>query len=482
MNLERKEKILKKFLMILIFNFSFLFAFGSTFEEDIFMESYEMQETEKVPERAVIVQSMKISNIDPALMRDEYSKKIIPLVYETLFKIDSQGNIEKCLVEKYSWISERELYLELKPKIFFHDGTELTAEDVKNSLEFIKEKGVLKNMYSDITDIKVLGKNKMKIKISDTDNTFLNTLAYGMSSIAKREKNKIYGTGKYKIKEVTGSETKLTEFKKINEIKEIIYTWDINEKQRIINLFNDYVNIALDIDEETIEEGKKIGVISEDDIIFPSRTMISTVILFGKQNDFSLETKKVFEKAVRRKADTFFPKDILNAKLSQIDISYKTKDIRKYFKDRESKKELKLMVLNTERNMKYAEDIKESLKKYGINIRILPHQIESYNAKLISKDFDIAIYDIAVLNNDLIFLINKILLTDIENVELYNALQPFFKILKDEKDRNKREAVIDKMASLIHKNIPYVILEHHKYFTVVSPEFENPLKNYKEGL
>ena len=60
---------MKKFLIVLIFNFSFLFAFGNTFEEDIFMESYEMQETEKTPERAVIVQSMKISNIDPALMR-----------------------------------------------------------------------------------------------------------------------------------------------------------------------------------------------------------------------------------------------------------------------------------------------------------------------------------------------------------------------------------------------------------------------------
>ena len=234
--------------------------------------------------------------------------------------------------------------------------------------------------------------------------------------------------------------------------------------------------------EETIKEGKKIGVVSEESIIFPSETIVSTVILFGKQNDFSLETKRAFEKAVRRKADTFFPKDILNANLSKIDISYKTKDIKKYFEDRENKKELKLMVLNTERNMKYAENIKKSLKESGIDVRILPHQIESYNAKLASKDFDLAVYDITALNNDLIFLMNKILLTDIENVELHNALQPFFKILKDEKDKKKREAVIDKMASLIHKNVPYVILEHYKYFTVVSPEFEKPMRNHKEGL
>ena len=47
------------------------------------------------------------------------------------------------------------------------------------------------------------------------------------------------------------------------------------------------------------------------------------------------------------------------------------------------------MVLNTERNMKYAENIKKSLKESGIDVNI-PHQIESYNAKLASKDFDLA--------------------------------------------------------------------------------------------
>ena len=33
-----------------------------------------MQETEKTPERAVIVQSMKISNIDPALIEIIFKK------------------------------------------------------------------------------------------------------------------------------------------------------------------------------------------------------------------------------------------------------------------------------------------------------------------------------------------------------------------------------------------------------------------------
>ncbi len=452
--------------------------------EEIFTGSYETQETAEKPEKAVIVQNMKVSNTDPSLMRDEYSKEIVPLVYETLFRLNPKGEIKNCLVEKYEWLSERKLYLKLKPKIFFHDGTELTASDVKNSLDFLRKNGVLKNMYSDITDIKVLGKDELTIKISEEDNTFLNTLAYRMSSIAKREGENIYGTGQYKIEEFTGKEIVLKSFENyhgtIPELKEISYTWEIDGKQRLINLFNDYADIALNLEEETIKDGQQVGIISDENIILPSEVVVTKVVIFGEQNNFSFDMKKAFEKSLNRKADSFFPKEFLNARLSKIDISQDKKEMKKLLENTGEKPEFRLMILNTENNMKIAQEIKKSLKDVGINVKILPHQIEAYNAKLISKDFDLALFDITILNNDLVFLMNKILLTDIENAELYNALQPFFKIVKDEKDKEKRDAVIDKMASLIHKNIPYVIMEHHRYFTVISPDFEELFKDYRE--
>ncbi len=182
-----------------------------------------------------------------------------------------------------------------------------------------------------------------------------------------------------------------------------------------------------------------------------------------------------------RKADTFFPKSLLKAQLSKIDTSHNKKEEKK-LAEKLKNKELKLMILNTESNMKYAQEIKSSLETAGIKVKILPHQIESYNNKIAGKDFDIALFDIITLNNDLIFSMSNILLNDVENIELYNALQPFFKIVKDEKSKEKREAVIDKMAGLIHKNIPYIIIEHHKYFAVASPEFTELLRNYEERL
>lgn len=478
---------MKKFLIVLIFNFSFLISFGNFLEntENIFIENYETNEVAEKLIKAVIIQRVKVSNIDPVLMRDEYSKKIIPFVYETLFTIDSKGKVKNSLVEEYKWLSERELYLKLKSKILFHDNSELTAEDVKKSLNFLREQGTLKNLYSEITDIKVLSKNELVIKIAEEDNTFLNTLTYKISSIVKRENKKVLGTGQYKITAITGKEVKLETFSNykrgISQLQEIKFTWEIDEKQRLISLFNDSADIALDMEDKTLNEGKNIGIISKENLIIPSMALSTTVIIFGKENNYSLETRGILEKIIPRKADTFFPNSLLKAQLSKIDISYNKKEGKK-LAEKIKNNELKLMILNTESNMKYAQEIKASLKEVGINVKILPHQIESYNNKIAAKDFDIALFDIITLNNDLVLSMSNILLNDIENIELYNALQPFFKIVKDEKDKEKREAVIDKMAGLIHKNIPYIIIEHHKYFAVASPEFTELLKNYKERL
>ena len=93
---------MKKFLIILIFNISFLFAFGDILQVNeipLFLDTFETQVEIVEAKEATIVQNMKILNIDPALMSEDYSKRIIPFVYETLFKVDNNGKIEKNLVD-----------------------------------------------------------------------------------------------------------------------------------------------------------------------------------------------------------------------------------------------------------------------------------------------------------------------------------------------------------------------------------------------
>lgn len=473
---------MKKFLIILIFNLSFLFAFGNNvkdIEKYFYRDSFETQEEIKKSDKAVVVRNMKISNIDPALMSEDYSKRIIPLVYETLFEMEADGKIEKNLVEEYNWLTEREIYIKLKSNILFHDNSELVALDIKNSLEFLKERGVLKNIYSQITSIKVLSDRELIIKIAEEDKGFLNSLTYGIASIVKRDnKGKVLGTGKYKVEKINGKETILSKFDAYygekGQFKEVIFTWEIDEKQRLINFFNGSVSMAANMKKENVEEGKRLGIISSSDIVFPSKITVTKALVFGEQKEYSLELKKILDKIVLKNKKSFFPNEFLNMNLSNLNGRKYNNINKEYIRERIKYlkiKDINLMILNTESDMEEANKIKNSLKEYGINVKILPHQIEAYNRKLASKNYDMAIFNMAMEKDDLVLLLSTILLNEVKNIDLYNGLLPFFEMLKIENDLENREKIIQKMAFLIQQNIPYIVLDHYKYYTVTTEEF-----------
>lgn len=57
------------------------------------------------------------------------------ILYEKLFVLTPEGEVEPWLVESYDQISTTEYDFKLKEGVLFHDGSELTAEDVKASLD-----------------------------------------------------------------------------------------------------------------------------------------------------------------------------------------------------------------------------------------------------------------------------------------------------------------------------------------------------------
>ena len=150
---------MRKYLLMLIFNFSLIFSFSSTTNEveNIFADEFGYQNIKisEIPETLNILQGLRVSTIDPAMIKDNYSKRAIPLLYDTLFVFDENKVIKPNLVKDYKWLNEKELFIELKNDIKFHDKSMLTAKDVKDSLKYLKEYGTLKNFYSEITDIKV---------------------------------------------------------------------------------------------------------------------------------------------------------------------------------------------------------------------------------------------------------------------------------------------------------------------------------------
>ena len=443
---------MRKYLLMLIFNFSLIFSFSSTTNEveNIFADEFGYQNIKisEIPETLNILQGLRVSTIDPAMIKDNYSKRAIPLLYDTLFVFDENKVIKPNLVKDYKWLNEKELFIELKNDIKFHDKSMLTAKDVKDSLKYLKEYGTLKNFYSEITDIKVLNTRELIIKIAEKDSLFLISLTYEVSSIVKRNENRIIGSGPFVIKSFNGKTLKLERFPDyfngISNIKKVNIGEEVNESQRLIALF--------------IEKNDETE---------------STVLMFGNQKDYSLECRKAIESAIQRTADSFFPKEMFTPRLSKINIDYSTSKAKENINKAGLKnKEVNIMVLNTNNSMEQAEKIKVALEKAGMKVNLMPHQIDSYYIKFQNKDFDLAIFNVTFNSNYTVFNLGKVLLYDIGDMEMYNALQPFLKIIKEEKDKEKRDQVFDKIVQLIYNDLPYIPISHGKTLIIGAEKYK----------
>ena len=300
-------------------------------------------------------------------------------------------------------------------------------------------------------------------------------MTYDISAIVKRDNKGIYGTGKYKVVRSNGKETILNRFENFHgkkaKLEKIIFTWEIDRNQRLIDFFNGSANLIANMEEAEINEGKKLGIISPQDIVSPSKVTVTKALIFGKKYNYSLEERRALDIIIPKKAKSFFPESFLEANLSKFKDVNDERELKEFAKKLEKRKEIELMVLNTESDIEEAHKIKNSLKKYGIKIKILPHNIESYNKKINSEDYEIAISNMTTENNDLPLLITTILLNDVKNINIYNALIPFFEMLKIENNSKNREKIVDKMTYLIYQNVPYIVLDHYKYYTVTTPNF-----------
>lgn len=77
-----------------------------------------------------------IRNLDPAVTFDEGGKVFEQLLYDVLVDYDANGEIQPELAERFDVSPDGLRYsFTLRQHVLFHDGEELTAEDVKRSIE-----------------------------------------------------------------------------------------------------------------------------------------------------------------------------------------------------------------------------------------------------------------------------------------------------------------------------------------------------------
>ena len=139
--------------------------------------------------------------LNPANTAD--GRSILFNVFEGLVKPDTSGTMLPCLAASWNIEQYGLIYIfTLRENVLFHDGSSLTAEDVKFSLDTAIASGF--NGLNNIEEVVIQNENNIRIVLKSIDPDFLPYLTVGIvkENNTDREKN-IIGSGPFFVESYT---------------------------------------------------------------------------------------------------------------------------------------------------------------------------------------------------------------------------------------------------------------------------------------
>ncbi len=139
------------------------------------------------------------TNLDPRLATDANSGRIIGLIFNSILRFDEKLNLVPDLSERWENPNPFTYIFYLKKGVKFHNGIELTAEDVKYTFESILNPSFLsphKKSYEKIKTITAVDKYTVKFIMSEPYAPFLINMTMGIVPKDEAEKSGHKFTGK----------------------------------------------------------------------------------------------------------------------------------------------------------------------------------------------------------------------------------------------------------------------------------------------
>lgn len=130
-----------------------------------------------------IALSADIASLDPQGHNDTKSERVSFLLFNRLFRLNTDFEVVPDLAEKWEQPSDTEWVIKIKEGVKFHDGTEITAEDVKFSLERSLTQPKVQHVLSEVESIEVVDNYTVKITTKSAFAPFLYTLVHAGASI-----------------------------------------------------------------------------------------------------------------------------------------------------------------------------------------------------------------------------------------------------------------------------------------------------------
>ncbi len=165
------------------------------------------------PDTLVIVVDGYPRTFDPRMGIDLSSQRVCQLVYNGLFVRNQNGELENDLLDSYQFKHNKEFIFTLKKGVLFHNGEELTVDDIFFTVRTLIEKGSFKAApFTDIAKMEKRGKYSGVFVLKKKNPSFLINFCDGAFGVVSK-KDVVSGTGSYKIiKKDKGKEILLERF------------------------------------------------------------------------------------------------------------------------------------------------------------------------------------------------------------------------------------------------------------------------------
>ncbi|WP_102958158.1 ABC transporter substrate-binding protein [Mangrovicella endophytica] len=225
----------------------------------------------------VIAQGIDTSGFDPHAHTTAAIEAIHVNIFDYLLMRDGKGELQPALATEWEQVSDTAMRFRLREGVLFHDGTPLTAADVKFSLErpALDESVIQHSFYDTIREVEVVNDHEVIIHTDGPDPILLNRVSrIGSGIVPKAYVDKVgwdgfaqkpIGTGPFRMVEWRRDDRIIMEAFKEHwrgapAWDRLIHRTIPEDSTRVGELVSGGVDIATNIPSQDIERVKASGI------------------------------------------------------------------------------------------------------------------------------------------------------------------------------------------------------------------------------
>jgi peptide/nickel transport system substrate-binding protein len=264
---------------------------------------------------ARIALSGGLDRLDPIMSANGTDLVVMSQIYETLLEIDPKtGELKPKLAESFQAKSPTVWEIKLRKDVKFHDGTPMTAQDVKFTIERILTKDLASPHYSQLTsisEVRAVDDHTVEIETKKPDpvlmrrmqpiggsgRVFIVSKAYYEKHSPEELTNKPMGTGPYKLGNwQKGTSLSLvrneTYWGEAPDVEEGVYTFIPENSTRVNALLQGEVDV---IQRLPIADVERVKTAENAHVVSSPNGLVHTLLLDSSKPPFDdINVRKAF--------------------------------------------------------------------------------------------------------------------------------------------------------------------------------------------